>query len=391
MPPDNSGPSQTSSTTGLSAAEAAARLKQYGSNAVRPRQVHPIRSFALKLWGPVPWMLEASLILELVLGKSAEGSIIAALLFVNASLSFQQERRAQGALELLRRRLQVTAHVLRDAAWRVVSADELAPGDVVHLRMGDLVPGDVEILEGTLSIDQSTLTGESLPVERTSHETIYSASMVMRGEATGRVTATGVSTYFGKTAELVRAAREPGRIDTVIYAIVRYLAVIDAVFAAAILIYTLVMHDPLLEILPFILILLVTAVPVALPAAFTVTTALAALELTARGVLVARLSAIESAAAMDVLCTDKAGTLTQNRLQLTSITPFSPCDERRLLALAALASDRATQDPFDLSILERAPPDDALGERLTFVPFDPATKRSKRRSILRTVPARSAS
>ncbi|MHB8347359.1 MAG: plasma-membrane proton-efflux P-type ATPase [Acidiferrobacterales bacterium] len=365
---------------GLSSAEAQRRLGQFGPNAVAEERRSPLLALLGKFWDPVPWMLEAAVILEVVLGKRDEALIIGALLLVNAILSFLQESRANQALALLKRRLAVRARVRRDGRWQQVAAEGLVPGDVIHLRMGDLSPADVRLTDGQVLLDQSALTGESLPVEAAAGTQAYAGAVVKRGEATGEVTATGAKTYFGKTAELVRTARTVSHLQTIIFTIVKYLVAVDAVLVMALLVYALATGMALADVLPFVLILLVASVPAALPATFTLATAVGARELARSGVLVTRLSAIEEAAAMDVLASDKTGTITENRLALAGLQAIAPHSETELLRAAALACDEATQDPIDLAILEAARARSVLAdlpERLQFIPFDPATKRSE--------------
>src|SRR5574337_1331563 len=364
---------------GLTDAEAQRRLAQYGPNETPERHSHPLLTLLKKFWGPIPWMLEATILLQVLLGKGGEAAIIAALLSVNAGIGFVEEGRASKALELLRHRLTATARVLRDGVWRSTASASLVPGDVVHLRMGDLSPADVRIIEGEVLLDQSALTGESVAVEAGTGTMAYAAAVVRRGEATGEVTATGLRTYFGKTAELVRTARSTSHQAVTIFKIVRVLIAIDAVLIAALLAYAAWADLPLREVLPFALILLVASVPVALPATFTLATALGAAELARSGVLLTRLSAIEEAAGMDVLCTDKTGTLTENRLTLAGVQRFAATSVDELLRLAALACDPATQDPIDLAILSAAGTRNLLADlpsRIEFVPFDPANRYS---------------
>jgi H+-transporting ATPase len=365
---------------GLTAAEAAARLRQHGPNAVPEARPHPWRVLLGKFWSPVPWMLEVTVVLQLALGKADEAAVIAILLVFNALLSFFQENRANRALALLRQRLSVTARVLRDGRWQTVTAQELVPGDVVHVRLGDLAPADIRLTEGAVLLDQSALTGESLPVEAGAGANIYAGSTVRRGEATGEVTGTGAHTYFGRTAELVGLAKTESHLTQLILRIVRYLVTLDVVLVVALFLYAIATGLVLHDLLPFALILLVASVPVALPATFTVAQAFGAQALARRGVLVTRLSAIEEAAAMDVLASDKTGTLTENRLSVARLAPFAPGSEDELLRLAALACDAATQDPIDLAILEAARSRGVLAdppERVRFIPFDPATKRAE--------------
>jgi H+-transporting ATPase len=359
---------------GLTSAEARARLERFGPNAVAERKTNPLLAILAKFWAPVPWMLEATVALELAMGKPVEAIVIGALLVFNAMLSLTQEGRARGALEMLRQRLQINARVMRDGRWGQVPAEELVPGDFVYLRMGDLAPADIALAEGTLLIDQSMLTGESLPVEAGPGKTAYAGALIKRGEGRGEVIATGAGTYFGKTAELVGAARAPSHLQTVIFSIVKALVAMDGALAAAVLAFAIIAGLPMRDALPFVLILIVASVPVALPATFTLATTLGAIELAGRGVLATRLAAIEEAAAMDVLCTDKTGTLTQNRLALVASNAYAPFSENDLMRYAALTSDAATQDPIDLAILERAGAAADGARRTAFVPFDPATK-----------------
>ncbi|MGC2458334.1 MAG: plasma-membrane proton-efflux P-type ATPase [Gallionellaceae bacterium] len=365
---------------GLTSAEARQRLLKYGPNMVAEDRPHPWLLFLRKFWAPVTWMLEATIALQFGLGKIDEAAIIAALLIFNAVLGFAQENRANNALALLKKRLAIQVRVLRDHVWRQAPAQDLVPGDVVHLRMGDLAPADIRVLEGQVLLDQSALTGESLPVDAGVGATVHAGVIVKRGEASGEITATGAHTYFGKTAELVRGARTASHLATLIVSIVKYLVTLDAILVTALLIYSWMNGIAITEVLPFALILLVASVPIALPATYTLATALGALELARNGVLVTRLSAIEEAAAMDVLASDKTGTITQNRLALTALHSYATYSDNDLLYWAALACDHATQDPIDLAILDAAQAHGLLSQipqRLSFTPFDPETKRSE--------------
>ena len=366
--------------TGLTTAEAQGLLRQFGPNRIEGERRHPVRSFFAKLWAPVPWMLEATIVLEILVHKLDEAVIIGVLLLFNSILSLVQENQANRALSLLRKRLSVQVRVLRDALWQLIPADQLVPGDVTHLRLGDLAPADIRLFDGAVASDESDLTGESLPVEKSPGAVVYAGSRITRGEASGEVTATGKRTSFGKTAELVKTAKTKSHLQEIILAIVKYLVILDAVLVAALLIYAGLAHLPWSEVLPFALILLVASVPVALPATFTVATAVGALDMSRHGVLVTRLSAIEEAAAMDVLCTDKTGTITQNRLAVAQIYPMGSRSPEEALRMAALASDAATQDPIDLAILGAANEKKVLSDlpqRIQFIPFDPSTKRSE--------------
>jgi H+-transporting ATPase len=366
--------------TGLTAAEAQDRLCQFGPNRVEEERHHPLLAFFGKFWAPVPWMLEATIALEILAHKLDEAAIIAVLLLFNSILSFVQENQANRALTLLRKRLSVNGRVLRDGRWQLIPADQVVPGDVIHLRLGDLVPADLRLFDGVVEADESDLTGEPQAVEKSAGTIVYAGSRLKRGEASGEVTATGQHTYFGKTAELVKTAKTVSHLQEIIFAIVKYLVVLDAVLVGALLVYAAFAHLHWSEVLPFALILLVASVPVALPGMFTIATALGALDMSHHGVLVTRLSAIEEAAAMDVLCTDKTGTITQNRLVVGEVFPIGHRSSQEVLRMAALASDAATQDPIDLAVLAAAQEKKVLNtvpRRIQFIPFDPATKRSE--------------
>ena len=353
---------------------------RYGSNEVREERPRTIRLLLGEMWGPVPWMIEAAFVLELVLGHLPEAGILAGLLVLNAALATVQQQRARAAVEILRHRLEVMARVQRDGGWQNRPARELVPGDRIHVRMGDIVPADTRVEVGTVELDQSMLTGESTSVHRGPSETLYSGAVVRRGEATGTVTAIGAATYFGRTAELVRTARAQSHLEELMLTVVRYLLVLDAVLVVLFVGDGLARGVSLALLAPFVLILLIASVPVSLPATFTVASSLESRKLSDSGVLVTGLSAVEDAAGMDLLCSDKTGTLTQNRQTVTDLRSLVPGSENELLALAAAACDESTQDPIDLAILSAAK-DRAVPpyERTQFVPFEPASKRSEAR------------
>ena len=366
--------------TGLSSEEAASRLRQHGPNTTPEQHVSAVRLLAGKFWAPIPWMLELTIVLEIVLGKTLEAAVVAVLLGFNALVSWVQESRAQEALLLLQQRLSVIARVLRDGAWQRIPARELVPGDVVHLRVGDVIPADVALGTGSLEVNQSALTGESLPVEAAGGHAVYAGSTVTRGEATGTVTATGAGTYFGHTAELVRTARTASHLEAIITRIVRALVALDLSLAVVVVVIGLASHDSVADMVSFGVVLLLASVPVALPATFALAGALGAHELAERGVLTTRLSAIEEAASMDVACTDKTGTITLNQLALAATVAYPPQTEATVIALACMASDVATQDPIDLAILAGAASagvDLSALQRVSFTPFAPETKVSE--------------
>ncbi len=316
--------------------------------------MHPLRMAIEKFWAPVPWMLEAAIILELVLGKYVEAAIIAALLIFNAALGLFQESRAQATLAALRSRLALNASVRRDGAWKTIPAVELVPGDVVKLSLGAVVAADVHLTGGEVLLDQSMLTGESVPIEAGAGVQTYAGALVRRGEAVAEVTATGVRTKFGRTAELVRTAHVVSSQQKAVLRVVRNLAAFNGVVIALLVTYAWLLKMPLDEIIPLILTAVLASIPVALPATFTLASALGARALAKLGVLPTRLSAVDEAATMNVLCADKTGTLTENALTVTTVRPMPGFDEPHVLALAALASSDGGQDPVDGAI--RSPP-----------------------------------
>lgn len=367
-------------TSGLTAQQAAQLLTQYGPNVVAEEHEHQLRTIGSKFWAPVPWMLEAAVVLEVILHKDIEAGVIAALLVFNAALSFVQESRAQRALTLLRRRLTIQVRVRRDGVWQRLLAESLVPGDLIHVRVGDMVPADARICSGNVLVDHSAVTGESTPVDTEPGSTVFTGGLIKRGEATAVVIATGSRTYFGKTAELVRQAKAAGHLQQMIFTVVKYLVGFDVVLAALVLVYAWNIGIGLGEILPFCLMVLVASIPVALPATFTLASALGTRELAQRGVLVSRLSAIEESAAMDALATDKTGTLTKNELSVAKITAIAPYTEADVIRFASLASDEATQDPIDLAILAsaRSRGISTAGYAIQkSAPFEPSTKRSE--------------
>ena len=345
------GPAGLEPPVGLTRSAAQALIREHGYNEVAERPEHPLRRFLGKFWGLSAWMLELIMVLSAVLGKYADLAIVAALLVLNAVLAFAQERRAAGVVQALRRRLQVSTRVLRDATWQVIAARELVPGDIVRIRSGDIVPADLKLLDGTLSVDQSALTGESKDIDKAAGDDLVSGSVVRRGEGNARVMLTGARTLFGRTTELVQQARPKLHIEAIVARVVRWLFVIVGAMLALVMVVSLVQRAPLLEMIPLMLVLLMSAVPVALPVMFTVSMAVGSNELAKLGVLVTRLSAAEDAATMDVLCVDKTGTITKNQLAVTGVITLDGATESEVLLAGALASQEADQDPIDLAFL----------------------------------------
>jgi len=341
--------------------------------------VHPFRMAIEKFWAPVPWMLEAAVILELLLGKYVEAAIIVALLVFNAALGLFEESRAQATLAALKSRLALNASVRRDGVWKTIPAVELVPGDVVKLSLGVVVAADVRLTGGEVLLDQSMLTGESVPIEAAAGVQTYAGALVRRGEAVAEVTATGVRTKFGRTAELVRTAHVVSSQQKAVLRVVRNLAAFNGVVIALLATYAWFLKMPLDEIIPLILTAVLASIPVALPATFTLASALGARALGKLGVLPTRLSAVDEAATMGVLCSDKTGTLTLNALTVTTVHPMPGFDEPHVLALAALASSDGGQDPVDGAIRSAASGKAASDapKIIKFVPFDPGTKMSE--------------
>jgi len=372
-------PDDKTASKGLSSEVAASLLQKDGPNAMPDTSAHPLQNALAKFWAPVPWLLEASILLELVLQKYFEAAIIAGLLVFNAALAYFQEGRAQATLAALKSRLALNASVCRDGKWKTLPATQLVRGDLLKLSLGGVVAADVHLIDGSVSLDQSMLTGESLPLEASPGTDTYAGALVKRGEATAEVTATGVHTKFGKTAELVRTAHIQSSQEKAVLRIVRNLAIFNGVIIVLIGGYSYAHALPWSEIIPLLLTAILAAIPVALPATFTLAAALGARALAKLGVLPTRLSAVDEAASIDVLCSDKTGTLTCNQLAVTSVRPMPGFDEAHVLGMAALASSEGGQDSVDAAIRSASSkgPASDLPKLTTFIPFDPAKKTSE--------------
>jgi H+-transporting ATPase len=367
------------SPPGLTSEEARLRLEKFGPNTVPDTALHPLRRALTKFWAPVPWMLEAAIVLEVALGKYVEAAIIAVLLLFNAALGFFQEGRAQATLAALKSRLALNASVRRDHVWAIVSAAWLVPGDIVKLSLGAVVAADVRLTQGEILLDQSMLTGESIPIEAGPGFETYAGALVRRGEAVAEVTATGTRTKFGRTAELVRTAHVESSQQKAVLRVVRNLAMFNGVIIVMLVGYAYALKLPFDEIIPLVLTAVLASIPVALPATFTLAAALGARALAHLGVLPTRLSAVDEAASIEVLCADKTGTLTRNELAVTAVHALEGFDESHVLGLAALASSDGGQDPVDAAIRAAARNNAAsdLPKLIKFVPFDPGTKMSE--------------
>lgn len=374
-----SSPSAGLSSEGLTSSQVEALRTRYGFNEIPEERPNRIAQFLRYFWGPIPWMIELAAGLAFAVRNWDDLAIILALLCVNGFVGFWEERQAGNAVAALRARLALQARVVRDGSWTTRPARELVPGDRVRLRPGDIAPADV-LLSGPeeVEVDQSALTGESLPVEKAAGATVYSSSIVVRGEAAGTVAATGPRTFFGRTAELVATAHTVSHFQRAVLRIGDFLIVTAIVLASIIEAAALLRGSAPLTSLQFALILTIAAIPVALPTVLSVTMAIGARRMALEHAVVTRLSAMEELAGMDVLCSDKTGTLTENRMTMGEPFPATGVGADELLRSAALASRVENRDPIDIAVLARVGPEALAGLTVaSYAPFDPATKRTE--------------
>ncbi len=372
--------STTLNNNGLSSEEANKRLQQYGPNALKEKKVSFILLLLGYFWGPIPWMIEVAAILSAVVQHWPDFFIILALLLFNAGVGFWQEYTAGNAVEALKKELAQKARVLRDGAWQVIDAAGLVPGDIVRIRLGDVVPADARLVDGDyLSVDQSALTGESLPVIKNNGEEVFSGTVVKQGEVLAEVTATGSTTRFGKTAGLVEQAKTVSHFQKAVLTIGNYLIYVSLVLVAILVLVQLHRHEPWLDLIQFALILTVASIPVAMPAVLSMTMAVGAMLLSKKKAIVTRLESIEEMASMDILCSDKTGTLTQNKLTLGDVIPFKAADAQEVLLMASLASREENRDAIDEAVLKGMEAKKQLSsfKQTKFVPFDPVHKRTE--------------
>lgn len=363
--------------TGLTSESVEQKRIKFGYNEIPLQKTFPALRFLKKFWGLSAWMLELILIISIILKNITDLYVVTGLLVVNAVISFLQENRASAAVEMLRSKLQVTARVLRDNVWIPLAARELVPGDIVRLRTGDLVPGDAKVIEGKLEVDQSSLTGESQEVFKGASDLLYTGSLVRRGECTAVIISTGTRTFFGRTTELVQLARPRLHAEEVVSRVVKVLFIIVGALLAVAVVFAIVRGVNLISLLPLLLVLLLGAVPVALPVMFTVSMALASQQLVKKGVLVSRLNASDDAATMDVLCVDKTGTITSNMLTITSVIGLNGWAENDSLLFGAMASQEANHDPIDMAFISAARERELLHPGIvqqSFTPFDASTR-----------------
>ena len=370
----------TTSPKGLTQAEATARLEQYGPNEIEAKKVNQFLKFLGYFWGPIPWMIEVAVVLSGVLGHWPDFIIILILLLANATIGFWEEHQAGKAIDALKAELAIKARVLRDGQWVNPPARELVPGDVIRLRLGDIVPADARLFEGDpIEVDQSALTGESLPATCGAGDAVFSASIIRQGEIGALVYATGTNTYFGKTAELVQDSQTVSHFQRAVLKIGTYLIILAIAMVSVIIIVSLVRGDPFLDTLQFALVLTVAAIPVAMPTVLSVTMAVGARLLAKKKAIVSRLVAIEELAGVDVLCTDKTGTLTQNKLTLGDPFAVAGVTGDDVIMAGALASRADDNDTIDLAVLGGLTAGQSLrGYHVEhFQPFEPVGKRTE--------------
>ncbi|MDD2902527.1 MAG: plasma-membrane proton-efflux P-type ATPase, partial [Syntrophales bacterium] len=368
------------SSQGLSSEEARNRLAQFGPNALEEKKEHPLLKFLGYFWGPIPWMIEVAAILSALVEHWGDLTIIVFLLVFNAVIGFWEEHEAADALEALKEQLALKARVLRDGKWQEIEARDLVPGDVIRVRPGDIIPADIKLVEGEyLSVDQSALTGESLPVNKAAGEVAYSGSIAKQGEMVALVTGTGGNTFFARTAQLVETAGAVSHFQKAVMRVGDFLIIIAVGLSLILVVVELHRGLPVMDLLEFVLILVVASIPVAMPAVLSVTMALGALVLSKMKAIVSRLQSIEEMAGIDVLCSDKTGTLTLNRLTLGDPVIFGQAQPQEVILAACLASREENRDAIDDAVMDGLQDKSLLkAYSLTkFMPFDPVNKRTE--------------
>lgn len=362
----------------LTEAEAKQRLDEEGYNEIEEKSRSVFLEFFKYFWGPIPWMIEAALILSLFARDIHDALIIGVLLSINAAVGFQEEHQAGRVLEALKKRLPIQVKVKRDGVWKIVPLREIVRGDLIHLRLGDIVPADAKVIEAeNMTVDQAALTGESLPQEKREGALLYSGSIIKTGEGDAEVVATGKRSYFGKTAELVSTTVTKSHLQRALLKIGNYLIFVALLLAAFILTDAYFRHFDLLRILQFVLILTVASIPAAMPTIFSITMALGARALSKQEAIVSHLTAIQELASIDLLCCDKTGTLTQNAIRIADLYPEEPLSKEDLLIMARLASKEEGRDPIDEAILEGTKAMMLSYTLHQFIPFDPRVKRTE--------------
>ena len=373
-----------SSDEGLNSEEAGKRLEIYGHNEIAEKKANPFMKFLKNFWSPIPWMIEIAAIISAIIHHWEDFFIIMSLLLLNAIVSFWQEHKADNAIEMLKKKLALNARVFRDKKWIKLKSSELVPGDLIRVRLGDVVPADIKLVSGEyLNADESALTGESLPVEKKKGDVAYSGSVVRQGEMNGLVAFTGMNTYFGRTAKLVEEAKTQSHFQKAVIKIGDYLIFFAIALVAVIMTVGIIRDEKFMEILQFALVLMVAAIPAALPAVLSVTMAIGAFALAKKEAIVSKLASIEELAGMDILCSDKTGTITKNELTVARVVPFADFTGDDVLLYASLASNPDDQDVIDNAILEKSNGISEIKQNLAsysvdnFEGFDPVSKRTE--------------
>ncbi|HML04294.1 MAG TPA: plasma-membrane proton-efflux P-type ATPase, partial [Methanobacterium sp.] len=374
----------SSKDTGLSQDESQKRLKEYGFNEISEEKVSPLRKLFNFFWGPIPWMIEAALIISLLIQHWEEFTIILILLLINGVVGFYQEYKADNAIDLLKEKLAYHAHVLRDGKYVEIPAREVVPGDIIRVHLGDIIPADIKLISGSyITVDESALTGESLPVDKTAEDVAYSGSIIQKGEMIGIVVATGSNTFFGKAAELIAGVTPKSHLEEAVVKIGDYLIVLDVLMVSFIFIAGLFRHQSFFDILGFSLVLTIASIPVAQPAVLSVTMTVGAMALAKKKAIVSKLTSIEEMAGMNVLFSDKTGTLTKNKITIAEISPYGKFTGDDVLFYAALASTGGNGDPIDQAIFNKIEESEELSKKikeyqtLKFNPFDPVCKSTE--------------
>jgi H+-transporting ATPase len=374
----------TTTEKGLSSSEAAKRLQQYGANEIVEKKRSALVAFLRYFWGPIPGMIEAAAIISAFLQNWDDLVIITALLVVNVIVRSWQENKASNEIELLKKKLALTAKVLRDGKWTDLPAKELVPGDIVRLRLGNIVPADTKLVDGAyLQIDESALTGESLPAEKHPGDVTFSSSIIRQGEMNALVVTTGMNTFYGRTTKLVEEAHTRSHFQGAVVKIGDYLIVLAVAMVTATSIAGLFRHQAPLELLEFGLVLIVAAIPAAMPAVLSICMTVGASALAKKEAIVSKLVAIDEMAGVDILCADKTGTITKNQLTVGEVKTFGKYTENDALLYATLASREEDKDPIDDTIISKAKTLDAMPASISsykvasFKPFDPVSKRTE--------------
>ncbi|MFW9943282.1 MAG: plasma-membrane proton-efflux P-type ATPase [Candidatus Thorarchaeota archaeon] len=374
----------SANSEGLSEVDAKARIEKYGRNEIPEKRERPIIKFLKNFWGPIPWMIEIAAILSLIIKEWDDFIIIIAMLLINSVVRFWEENKADNAIELLKERLALRAKVLRDGKWIEIEASNLVPGDIVHLRLGDIIPADVKLIDGEyLTLDESVLTGESLPVNKKISDMAYEGAIIRQGEMDGIVVGTGLNTFFGKTTQLVEEAKTRSHFQKAVVKIGNYLIIIAVVLVSIVFVVEFLEGKNFFDILQFALVLVVAAIPVALPAVMMVSMAVGAMQLAKKKAIVSKLLSIEEAASIDVLCCDKTGTLTENQISIAKVIPFENYSEKDVILFGGLASKEESRDPIDDAffdiIKEKVEINSSFSkyQLLSFKPFDPVIKRTE--------------